>query len=66
MQVFSNGTLLRTIPITTGKPGFTTRSGTKVIIEKFDEQADELRDRRHQRATTRRPTTSTTSSGPCA
>lgn len=38
MQVFSNGTLLRTIPITTGKPGFTTRSGTKVIIEKFDEK----------------------------
>ncbi len=35
MQVFSNGTLLRTIPITLGKPGFTTRSGTKVIIEKF-------------------------------
>lgn len=35
MQVFSNGRLLRTIPITTGKPGFTTRSGTKVIIEKF-------------------------------
>jgi lipoprotein-anchoring transpeptidase ErfK/SrfK len=35
MQVFSNGALLRTIPITTGKPGFTTRSGTKVIIEKF-------------------------------
>jgi lipoprotein-anchoring transpeptidase ErfK/SrfK len=35
MQVFSNGQLLRTIPITTGKPGFTTRSGTKVIIEKF-------------------------------
>lgn len=36
MKVFSNGTLLRTMPITTGKPGFTTRSGTKVIIEKFD------------------------------
>ncbi len=35
MQVFSNGQLLRTIPITTGKPGFTTRSGVKVIIEKF-------------------------------
>ena len=34
MQVFSNGKLLRTIPITTGKPGFTTRSGVKVIIEK--------------------------------
>lgn len=35
MKVFSNGRLLRTLPITTGKPGFTTRSGTKVIIEKF-------------------------------
>jgi lipoprotein-anchoring transpeptidase ErfK/SrfK len=35
MQVFSDGKLLRTIPITTGKPGFTTRSGVKVIIEKF-------------------------------
>lgn len=35
MRVFSNGKLLRTIPITTGKPGFTTRSGVKVIIEKF-------------------------------
>ena len=36
MKVFSNGKLLRTIPITTGKEGFTTRSGTKVIIEKFE------------------------------
>ncbi|WP_340538605.1 L,D-transpeptidase [Nocardioides sp. GXZ039] len=36
MQVYSNGDLLRTIPITTGKPGFTTRSGVKVIMEKFD------------------------------
>ena len=35
MQVFSNGHLLRTVPITTGKPGFTTRSGIKLIIEKF-------------------------------
>ena len=35
MKVFSNGKLLRTIPITTGKSGFTTRSGTKVITEKF-------------------------------
>jgi lipoprotein-anchoring transpeptidase ErfK/SrfK len=35
MQAFSNGSLVRTIPITTGKPGFTTRSGVKVIIEKF-------------------------------
>jgi len=36
MRVFSNGSLLRTIPITTGEePKFTTRSGTKVIIEKF-------------------------------
>jgi lipoprotein-anchoring transpeptidase ErfK/SrfK len=37
MKVFSNGKLLRTIPITTGEqPEFTTRSGIKVIIEKFD------------------------------
>jgi len=35
MKVLSNGKLLRTIPITTGNPGFTTRSGVKVIIEKF-------------------------------
>ena len=35
MKVYSNGTLLRTLPVTTGKPGFTTRSGVKVIIEKF-------------------------------
>ncbi len=37
MKVYSNGSLLRTIPITTGEqPEFTTRSGIKVIIEKFD------------------------------
>jgi lipoprotein-anchoring transpeptidase ErfK/SrfK len=36
MRVFENGTLIRTIPITTGQqPKFTTRSGVKVIVEKF-------------------------------
>jgi lipoprotein-anchoring transpeptidase ErfK/SrfK len=35
MQVLQNGQLLRTIPISAGKPGFTTRSGIKVIVEKF-------------------------------
>ena len=35
MQTFINGDLARTTPITTGKPGFTTRSGVKVIMEKF-------------------------------
>jgi len=36
MRVFRNGKLIRTIPITTGEqPKHTTRSGTKVIIEKF-------------------------------
>ncbi|WP_151081796.1 L,D-transpeptidase [Nocardioides cynanchi] len=34
LRVFSNGQLLRTIPVTTGMPGFTTRSGVKVIVEK--------------------------------
>jgi len=36
MKVFSDGELLRTLPITTGKAGFTTRSGTKIIMEKFE------------------------------
>lgn len=35
MRVTDNGKLLRTIPVTGGAPGFTTRSGIKVIIEKF-------------------------------
>lgn len=34
MRVFVNGSLQRTMPISAGKPGFITRSGTKVIIEK--------------------------------
>ena len=33
-QVFRDGTLIRTIPVTTGKPGFDTRSGTVVITTK--------------------------------
>ena len=36
MRVFRNGKLARTIPITTGRqPKFTTRSGIKVISEKY-------------------------------
>ncbi len=35
MRVYRNGNLLRTIPVTGGKNGFSTRSGIKVIIEKF-------------------------------
>jgi lipoprotein-anchoring transpeptidase ErfK/SrfK len=35
LKTFINGKLARTIPITTGKAGFTTRSGVKVIVEKF-------------------------------
>ena len=36
MRVFNNGQLIKTIPITTGEqPKYTTRSGVKVIIEKF-------------------------------
>jgi lipoprotein-anchoring transpeptidase ErfK/SrfK len=34
MRVHDNGKLLRTIPVTAGMAGFTTRSGIKVIIEK--------------------------------
>ena len=36
MKVTQNGKLLRTIPVTGGADGFTTRSGIKVIIEKFE------------------------------
>lgn len=36
MKVYSNGKLLRTIPVTTGKPGFITRSGIKVIVQKYE------------------------------
>ena len=35
MRVFVNGSLRRTLPITGGKPGYETRSGIKLIIEKF-------------------------------
>jgi lipoprotein-anchoring transpeptidase ErfK/SrfK len=35
MKVFVNGRLMRTIPVSAGKPGFITRSGIKVIVEKF-------------------------------
>ena len=36
MHVYENGKLIRTIPITTGQqPKFTTRSGIKVIVEKY-------------------------------
>lgn len=36
MKVFRDGKLARTIPITTGEqPKYTTRSGTKIIVEKF-------------------------------
>ena len=34
MRVFVNGDLARTIPVSAGKRGWETRSGTKVIIEK--------------------------------
>jgi hypothetical protein len=33
-QVLRDGAVVRTIPITTGKSGFETRSGTKVIVSK--------------------------------
>jgi lipoprotein-anchoring transpeptidase ErfK/SrfK len=35
MDVLVNGEVTRSIPISAGKPGWETRSGTKVIIEKF-------------------------------
>ncbi len=38
MRVTENGKTVRNIPVTTGKqPAYTTRSGTKVIIERFSQ-----------------------------
>jgi lipoprotein-anchoring transpeptidase ErfK/SrfK len=34
MKVYQDGKLLRTIPVTGGKPGFTSRSGIKVVLGK--------------------------------
>jgi lipoprotein-anchoring transpeptidase ErfK/SrfK len=36
MKVFINDRLANTIPITGGMPGYETRSGTKVIMEKYE------------------------------
>ncbi|MEZ0066615.1 lipoprotein-anchoring transpeptidase ErfK/SrfK [Streptacidiphilus sp. MAP12-20] len=33
MSVFRNGERIRSIPVTTGKPGFSTRNGIKVVLE---------------------------------
>jgi lipoprotein-anchoring transpeptidase ErfK/SrfK len=38
LDVYVNGSLARSIPVSTGKPGFETRSGTKVVMEKFVEK----------------------------
>lgn len=38
MQVVIDGAVARTIPITGGRPGMESRSGTKVIIEKWPEK----------------------------
>lgn len=34
MTVLRNGEVINTIPVTTGKPGFSTRNGIKVVLEK--------------------------------
>ncbi|MEU3981914.1 Ig-like domain-containing protein [Streptomyces sp. NPDC026672] len=34
MTVYRNGAEINTIPVTTGKPGFETRNGVKVVLEK--------------------------------
>lgn len=34
MTVYRNGRVINTLPITTGKPGFETRNGVKVVLGK--------------------------------
>jgi lipoprotein-anchoring transpeptidase ErfK/SrfK len=35
MKVYVDGALARTVPVTTGKKGFETRNGIKVVLEKY-------------------------------
>ena len=35
LRTYRDGRLIKTIPVTGGKSGFTTRSGTKVIVQKY-------------------------------
>ncbi|MFJ3230223.1 Ig-like domain-containing protein [Streptomyces sp. NPDC086787] len=34
LTVYKNGAAIKTLPVTTGKPGFETRNGVKVVLEK--------------------------------
>ena len=38
LKVYQDEVLIKTIPITGGKPGWETRNGTKVILEKFEQK----------------------------
>ncbi len=47
MTVSRNGEVIKKIPVTTGKPGYDTRNGVKVVLAKEGTRSHDQRQHRH-------------------